>query len=108
MTNKPRVYEGRLAEPLGAPPSILGSEDLEAESAAYDAEIKLRLDLLMEHYGISQTAPDRWQALALRLAQVHVPGLRPYRYPNSANGTVFVAMRVTYLMKFRGFSVAQR
>lgn len=73
-------YKGELARPLPEP--TFGETFTGQPSEQFAKRIATNLLLLFEHYGIAQGDPNPWFALALRLAQDHVPGFQrrdPFR-----------------------------
>lgn len=72
--NKKPRYEGELARPIPYREALAAALLDEKE---WRTEIESdRLLLLLKHYGIEITNPNRWLALALHLARDHVPGFR--------------------------------
>lgn len=72
------AYPGALAEPIALPAPggwLLTTEQwVDLRNKAYLAAFQEKLPLLFAHLEI---APGDWKALALTLAQRHVPGLQP-------------------------------
>lgn len=97
-------YPGSLDRLLQPPPTLIGSDNYEAESLAYETKVASRLRLLMEHYEINPEAASSWRELAIKLAQEHVPGLQPWRSSIDTDRHVRVLFRMLYLTKVMRFS----
>lgn len=72
MPRRKKGYSGALAQPID-----LRKLGLVLDEDAVRKEIVRKTALLVEHFGIDPTLPPErfWQALAVRLAFDHVPGL---------------------------------
>jgi hypothetical protein len=75
------TYTGELAKPISEPivaVGILGDFKLASREAEKRAKQRVakKLDLLFGWYGIDPEAEKSWCYLAIRLALVHVPGMR--------------------------------
>ena len=62
------AYKGKLAEPL-----TRRDEPSEEERDEFNRTAHERMDLLLDHYGIDRSDPERWHSLAILLAVNHVP-----------------------------------
>ena len=85
--NSAAGYSGALATPIvyGDPSleaQILGEDDpiheqeVQAEAAKATQALLAKLPLLLDHFGVSRSAPDKWMQLSYRLARAHVPGFQ--------------------------------
>ena len=102
--SKKSKYPDPLETPLEAPPVQVGCDNYEAKKQEYDQEIARRLDLLMRHYQIDPRAENAWQQLACRLAQDHVPGLKPWRPSIDGDRHISILTRMLYMTKVRRFT----
>lgn len=85
--NNSPAYSGALATPIvyGDPSleaQILGEDDpvyeqeLQVEAAKATKAMLAKLPLLLDHFEVSRSAPDKWMQLSYKLARAHVPGFQ--------------------------------
>lgn len=85
--NNSPAYSGALDTPVvfADPPlaaQVLGADHPDVEPAILEEsgrvtqELLGKLPLLLDHFGVSRSAPDKWLQLSYRLARAHVPGFQ--------------------------------
>lgn len=75
MSNKPQTrYKGDLAKPLPRRRRV-GPLSLPEDTAQWNAELRRRFLLLLDHYHLKPDDPNLWTRLAVELIHDHVPGL---------------------------------
>ncbi|MHA7828923.1 MAG: hypothetical protein ACX93P_15330 [Roseovarius sp.] len=102
--SKKSKYPDPLETRLDGPPVQVGCDNYEAKKQEYDLEKKRRFDLLMRHYEIDPQSKVAWQHLAIRLAEDHVPGLKPWRPSIDPGRHIAILTRMLYMTKIRGFT----
>src|SRR5690349_4797285 len=77
MANTHRRWTGELAKPLRTRVGLLAHLDPADKSVALaHAEIRSKLDLLLDEYAIPRGGSDKWFHLSCALAEEFVPGFR--------------------------------
>src|SRR4051812_19680801 len=84
-TRRPKPkFSGALAEPIYDPVStgvLAMPDDAERHEKRVVAKLKAKHELLLDHYGIDKSGPNKWYILSLRLALDCVPGMKVYLDP---------------------------